>query len=259
MAQQIFDKHWPLGKNGANELIPGAAILQTRDGKDEPITLAASFQIGESGLFLPTSKDNPLEVRVRQLEAELQQLRQLLQNGDAQVTLTGRLTEIRSAGVIAGGSTTPDTRGSANFKDSIGALARVVHFDVKEPVWLHQLAFIQHVSMESQRNVVHRLYIYDSNDNAIWLPVMNSNNAFTHQYLRMSSFINDDHTVRITEAYPWKLLPPVEWLTNQYTAGLVFTAVPLPCPHGFRFESYNPDPENAALYRFQGMAYYTRM
>lgn len=90
MAQQIFDKHWPLGKNGANELIPGAAILQTRDGKDEPITLAASFQIGESGLFLPTSKDNPLEVRVRQLEAELQQLRQLLQNGDAQVTLTGQ-------------------------------------------------------------------------------------------------------------------------------------------------------------------------
>lgn len=93
MAQQIFDKHWPLGKNGANELIPGAAILQTRDGKDEPITLAASFQIGESGLFLPTSKDNPLEVRVRQLEAELQQLRQLLQNGDARVTLTGRIVE----------------------------------------------------------------------------------------------------------------------------------------------------------------------
>lgn len=68
MAQQIFDKHWPLGKNGANELIPGAAILQTRDGKDEPITLSASFQLGEGGLFLPTGKDNPLETRVRELE-----------------------------------------------------------------------------------------------------------------------------------------------------------------------------------------------
>lgn len=68
MAQQIFDKHWPLGKNGANELIPGAAILQTRDGKDEPITLAANFQTSESGLFLPTGKDNPLETRVRELE-----------------------------------------------------------------------------------------------------------------------------------------------------------------------------------------------
>lgn len=68
MAQQVFDKSWPLGKNGASELIPGGAILQTRDGKDEPITLSASFQLGEGGLFLPTDKDNPLEVRVRELE-----------------------------------------------------------------------------------------------------------------------------------------------------------------------------------------------
>lgn len=68
MAQQVFDKSWPLGKNGASELIPGGAILQTRDGKDEPITLSASFQLGEGGLFLPTDKDNPLETRVRELE-----------------------------------------------------------------------------------------------------------------------------------------------------------------------------------------------
>lgn len=257
MSQQIFDKHWPLAKNGANELIPGAAILQTRDDKDEPITLAAAVQWDESsGLFLPTHKENPLEVRVRELEAKLDELKQTIESG---VQLKGRLTETRSAGVIAGGSTTPDRRESANFKNSIGALATVVHFDVKEPVWLHQLAFIQHVFSEEQRGVRHRLYIYDNNDNAIWLPLMNSYDAFYGQYLRMSSFINDDLTVRITEAYPWKLLPPMGWFTNQYTAGLVFTAVPLPCPHGFRFESYNPDQENAAIYRFQGMAYYTRM
>lgn len=82
MSQQIFDKHWPLAKNGANELIPGAAILQTRDDKDEPITLAAAVQWDESsGLFLPTHKENPLEVRVRELEAKLDELKQTIESG----------------------------------------------------------------------------------------------------------------------------------------------------------------------------------
>lgn len=89
MSQQIFDKHWPLAKNGANELIPGAAILQTRDDKDEPITLAAAVQWDESsGLFLPTHKENPLEVRVRELEAKLDELKQTIESG---VQLKGRL------------------------------------------------------------------------------------------------------------------------------------------------------------------------
>lgn len=89
MSQQIFDKHWPLAKNGANELIPGAAILQTRDDKDEPITLAAAVQWDESsGLFLPTHKENPLEVRVRELEAKLDELKQTIESG---VQLKGRI------------------------------------------------------------------------------------------------------------------------------------------------------------------------
>lgn len=89
MSQQIFDKHWPLAKNGANELIPGAAILQTRDDKDEPITLAAAVQWDESsGLFLPTHKENPLEVRVRELEAKLDELKQTIESG---IQLKGQL------------------------------------------------------------------------------------------------------------------------------------------------------------------------
>lgn len=92
MSQQIFDKHWPLAKNGANELIPGAAILQTRDDKDEPITLAAAVQWDESsGLFLPTHKENPLEVRVRELEAKLDELKQTIESG---VQLKGHLPAI---------------------------------------------------------------------------------------------------------------------------------------------------------------------
>lgn len=91
MSQQIFDKHWPLAKNGANELIPGAAILQTRDDKDEPITLAAAVQWDESsGLFLPTHKENPLEVRVRELEAKLDELKQTIESG---VQLKGQIVD----------------------------------------------------------------------------------------------------------------------------------------------------------------------
>src|SRR5690606_17663423 len=60
----------------------GAAILQTRDDKDEPITLAAAVQWDESsGLFLPTHKENPLEVRVRELEAKLDELKQTIESG----------------------------------------------------------------------------------------------------------------------------------------------------------------------------------
>ena len=95
MSQQIFDKHWPLAKNGANELIPGAAILQTRDDKDEPITLAAAVQWDESsGLFLPTHKENPLEVRVRELEAKLDELKQTIESG---VQLKGHIKEFAVA------------------------------------------------------------------------------------------------------------------------------------------------------------------
>src|SRR5690606_38917624 len=69
--------------------IPGAAILQTRDDKDEPITLAAAVQWDESsGLFLPTHKENPLEVRVRELEAKLDELKQTIESG---VQLKGSL------------------------------------------------------------------------------------------------------------------------------------------------------------------------
>lgn len=99
MSQQIFNKHWPLAKNGANELIPGAAILQTRDDKDEPITLAAAVQWDESsGLFLPTHKENPLEVRVRELEAKLDELKQTIESG---VQLKGQLQIMdRIAGIV---------------------------------------------------------------------------------------------------------------------------------------------------------------
>lgn len=96
MSQQIFDKHWPLAKNGANELIPGAAILQTRDDKDEPITLAAAVQWDESsGLFLPTHKENPLEVRVRELEAKLDELKQTIESG---VQLKGHVVALLTDG-----------------------------------------------------------------------------------------------------------------------------------------------------------------
>lgn len=79
MAQQRFiDKSWPLGLNGAGELIPGAAILQERDGKDEPITPIGHMVFdptkGEGGLWVPVDQSNPLEVRVRQLESKIDEL-----------------------------------------------------------------------------------------------------------------------------------------------------------------------------------------
>lgn len=64
MSQQVFnDKYWPLALRGAGDLRPGVAILQTRDGKDEPITLGANMVWDDDvELFVPVSKDNPLPV-----------------------------------------------------------------------------------------------------------------------------------------------------------------------------------------------------
>src|SRR5690606_9951946 len=63
MSQQVFDKYWPLGNASAQEAIPGTAILQTRDGKDEPINLAgAMVWDAGSSLWVPVSENNPLPI-----------------------------------------------------------------------------------------------------------------------------------------------------------------------------------------------------
>src|SRR5690606_1239203 len=48
-----------------------------------------SMLLGPDGQ--PIDPSNPLEVRVRELETELQELRQLLQSGDTKVQLSGRI------------------------------------------------------------------------------------------------------------------------------------------------------------------------
>lgn len=99
MAQQVFSQWHPIAKaldEENNEVyIPFAGIhAQTRDGKDEVIFGAGAMvwdpDAGENGMWVPVDAANPLEVRVRELETELQQLRQLLQSGDVKVALSGR-------------------------------------------------------------------------------------------------------------------------------------------------------------------------
>lgn len=71
MAQKIWTEYFQIGNASAEEAIPGAIIhMQTRDGNDEALTGAVNMQWDDNaGLFLPTDKDNPLEARVRHLEA----------------------------------------------------------------------------------------------------------------------------------------------------------------------------------------------
>lgn len=61
MAQQDFPYYWPLGFATAGEKIPGAAILQRRDGKDEPITLAGNM-VWTGSMWVPVSDQNRLPV-----------------------------------------------------------------------------------------------------------------------------------------------------------------------------------------------------
>lgn len=65
MAQQDFTgKFWPIANANASEVVPGAAILQTRNGLDEPITLAGNMVFDSvSGLWVPVSEANPLPTK----------------------------------------------------------------------------------------------------------------------------------------------------------------------------------------------------
>lgn len=74
MSQVVHGKFAQLVKVSEEEMIPAAIIdAQTRDDKDELIMGAGNMvfdpSIGDNGLWVPVSKDNPLEARVRHLEA----------------------------------------------------------------------------------------------------------------------------------------------------------------------------------------------
>jgi len=80
MAQQVFSQFWPLGQSSPTESIPGAAILQTRDGKDEPITLAGNMVFDStSGLWVPVSQANRLPVEATLVPPEKVGLKRLNQ------------------------------------------------------------------------------------------------------------------------------------------------------------------------------------
>lgn len=61
MAVVDSDLYWPRGRVSENEKIPGTAILQQRDGKDEPITLAGNMVL-VGNLWVPVSAANRLPV-----------------------------------------------------------------------------------------------------------------------------------------------------------------------------------------------------
>lgn len=92
--------YWPLGKAPSDQgdaSIPGGAILQKRGNETEPITLAGNMVLNSNGVWVPVDQSNPLEVRVRELEAKLTALQTAMTDGTQKTQLTGQSVEMRGA------------------------------------------------------------------------------------------------------------------------------------------------------------------
>lgn len=89
-------------------------VVKGRDGAPFSMLLGPDGQ--------PIDPSNPLEVRVRELETELQELRQLLQSGDTKVQLTGQNVQVVSPRGIYDGDDINHV-----FKAPIGATGFSVH------------------------------------------------------------------------------------------------------------------------------------